>query len=224
MRAEFYHQTPAAILSRRRRRKTTRCPSPRGAPFTQGRALHPGARPPPRGMPSTQGRALHPGACPYQSVRQQTTTICTLPVPLHIAWGSLSLFVGTADPPSPLRPRPKRPTYPSTPLGYGGLGVRPLASVWTFGDHPGSQTEVRIKEDFTSVPESSWMWRKLHQKVQLFQREGGGMLYWPACWVAYKRKSWRAWFQSAAGDGHRHTPCGNNLNYTIWTLYAESVS
>jgi hypothetical protein len=102
--------------------------------------------------------------------------------------------------------------------------VRPLASVWTFGDHPGSQTEVRIKEDFTSVPESSWMWRKLHQKVQLFQREGGGMLYWPACWVAYKRKSWRAWFQSAASDGHRHTPCGNNLNYTIWTLYAESVS
>jgi hypothetical protein len=133
-------------------------------------------------------------AHPYQSVRQQTTTICTLPVPLHIAWGSLSLFVGTADPPSPLRPRPKRPTYPSTPLGYGGLGVRPLASVWTFGDHPGSQTEVRIKQDFTSLPASSWLWRKLHQKVQLFQREGGGMLYWPACRVAYKRKSWRAWF------------------------------
>jgi hypothetical protein len=30
-------------------------------------------------------------------------------------------------------------------------------------------------------------------------------------------------FQSAASDGHRHTPRGHNLNYTIWILYAESV-
>jgi hypothetical protein len=82
-------------------------------------------------------------------------------------------------------------THPSTHLGHGGLGVRPLASLWTFGDHPGRHTEVRIKQDFTSVPESSWLWGKLHQKVQLFHREGGGMVYWPACWVAYKRKSRR---------------------------------
>ncbi len=75
--------------------------------------------------------------------------------------------------------------HPSTHLGHGGLGVRPLASVWTFGDHPGRHTEVRIKHGFTSVPESSWLWRKLHQKV-------GGMVYWPACWVAYKRKSGKA--------------------------------
>ena len=126
--------------------------------------------------------------------------------------------------PPPSHQDQQRHTHPSTHLGYGCLSVRPLASVWTFGDHPGRHTEVRIKHDFTSVPESSWLWRKLHQKVQLFQREGGGTLYWPACWVAYKRKSWRAWFQSAASDGHRHTPCGNNLNYTIWTLYAGSVS
>jgi hypothetical protein len=82
-------------------------------------------------------------------------------------------------------------THTPPHLGHGGLGVRPLASVWTFGDHPSRHTEVRIKHDFTSVPESSWLWRKLHQKVQLFQREGGGMVYWPACWVAYKRKSRR---------------------------------
>jgi hypothetical protein len=31
-------------------------------------------------------------------------------------------------------------------------------------------------------------------------------------------------FQSAESDGHRHTPRGHNLNYTVWTLYAESVS
>jgi hypothetical protein len=30
--------------------------------------------------------------------------------------------------------------------------------------------------------------------------------------------------QSTASDGHCHTPRGHNLNYTIWTLYAESVS
>ena len=30
--------------------------------------------------------------------------------------------------------------------------------------------------------------------------------------------------QSTASDGHRHTPRGHNLNYTIWTLYAETVS
>jgi hypothetical protein len=29
---------------------------------------------------------------------------------------------------------------------------------------------------------------KVHPKVQLFQRKEGGMLYWPACWVAYKKK------------------------------------
>jgi len=109
-----------------------------------------------------------------------------------IAWGSLLLPAPTAGPPSPLIPRQHRYT-PLHPPGACGLGVRPLASLWTFGDHPGRHTEVRIKHDFTSVPESSWLWRKLHQKVQLFQREGGGMVYWPACWVAYKRKSWAAW-------------------------------
>jgi hypothetical protein len=106
------------------------------------------------------------------------------PPPPHIAWGSLSLFVCLPDLSSlPPHQGQQRYTHPSTHLGYGGLGVRPLASVWTFGDHPGSHTEVRIKHDFTS-----WLWRKLHQKVQLFQREGGGMLYR----VAYKRKSRRA--------------------------------
>ncbi len=132
-------------------------------------------------------------ARPYQSVRQQT--ICTIlsPPPPHIAWGSLSLFVYPADLTSPHQSQ-QRPTHLSTHLGYGGLGVRPLALVWTFGDHPGSQTEVMIKHDFNSVPESCWLWRKLHQKVQLFQCREGGILYWPACWVAYKRKSWKAWF------------------------------
>ncbi len=50
------------------------------------------------------------------------------------------------------------------------------------------------------------------------------MLYRPACQVACKRNSWAVGPQSAASDGHRHTPCEHNLYYTIWTLYAESVS
>ena len=53
-----------------------------------------------------------------------------------------------------------------THLGHDGLGVRPLASVWTVGDYPGHHTEVRIRQDFTSVPESSWLRRELHRKVQ----------------------------------------------------------
>jgi hypothetical protein len=51
-----------------------------------------------------------------------------------------------------------------------------------------------------------------------------GILYWPAWWVAYKRKSGRTSHQSAASDRHRHNLRGHNLNYTIWKLYAESVS
>jgi hypothetical protein len=155
--------------------------------------------------------------------------------------------------------------------------VRPLASVWTVGDHPGHHTEVRIKHDFTSVPESSWLWRKLHQKDQQTHTppHTWGMVasvcgLWPQCGhlettqaVTLKSESSRtllqflnlpgcggncirkfscfsmrvgAWctglpaglptkenlgdtsLQSAASDGHRHTPRGHNLNYTIWTL------
>ncbi len=134
-------------------------------------------------------------ARPFQSVRQKfyhLNTSTESSPPSHMAWGLLFLPAPTADPTSSLSPRPKEPTHPSSPVGRGCLGVRPLASVWTFGDHPGRHTEVRIMHNFTSVPESSWLWRKLHRKIQLFQRKGGGMWYWPACWVAYKRKSGRA--------------------------------
>jgi hypothetical protein len=64
-----------------------------------------------------------------------------------------------------------------------------VASIWPFGDNPDGQTEVKIKQVVTSVHETTRLWRKLLPKVQLFQHKEGGMLYWPACWVAYKRKS-----------------------------------
>jgi hypothetical protein len=49
-------------------------------------------------------------------------------------------------------------------------------------------------------------------------------LYRPAYQAAYIRNPRPVGPQSAASDRHRHTPCEHKLNYTIWTLYAESVS
>jgi hypothetical protein len=90
-----------------------------------------------------------------------------------MAWNLLHLPAPTAEPSSLLTPRPwgDHTLLPQTKAegthpGHGGLGVRPLASVWTVGDYPGRHTEVRIRQDFTSVPESSWLRRKLHRKVQ----------------------------------------------------------
>jgi hypothetical protein len=51
------------------------------------------------------------------------------------------------------------------------------------------------------------------------------MLYWPACWVAFLNKIWLRLVLSlqpvidTATTLRRH-----NMNYTIWILYAESVS
>jgi hypothetical protein len=199
-----------------------------------------------------------------------------------MAWYLLLLPAPTADSSSSHQGHGGT-TYPSTHLGHVGLGVRPLASVWTVGDHPGRHTEVRIKQDFTSVPESSWLWRKLYRKVQQTHTPPytWGMVasvcgLWPQCGhleitqaVTLKSGSSMtllqflnlpdfggncirkfscfsvrvgAWctglpaglpikenlgdtsLQSTASYGHPHTPCGHNLNYTIWTLYAESVS
>jgi hypothetical protein len=97
----------------------------------------------------------------------------TFPPP-HIAWGSLLLFVYTDDPPSPSDHGLQRPTYPSSPFEHGILGCGLMASIWPFGDYIGGQTEVKIKQVLTSVHETTRLWRKLHPKVQLFQRKEGG--------------------------------------------------
>jgi hypothetical protein len=69
--------------------------------------------------------------------------------------------------------------------------------------------------------------RKLHSKFSVFQcsQVEKCRLVVPACLPGrlYK-KSQAVGPQSAASDQHRHTPREHNLNYTIWTLYAESVS
>ncbi len=91
------------------------------------------------------------------------------PSPLFIAWGSSpSSFVYQLTTSPSLLSR-QGPTHPSTPFVHGGLGVRPLASVWTFGDNAGRQTEVWIKHVFISVHKFQWLWRKLHSKFSVFQ-------------------------------------------------------
>jgi hypothetical protein len=65
---------------------------------------------------------------------------------------------------------------------------------------------------------------EIPSKSSAISAQDGGILYWPAYWVAYKRKLGDPSLQSAANDRHRHTLRGHNLNYTIWILYAESVS
>ena len=94
--------------------------------------------------------------------------------PFHLSKPSPTYLPATsADSSPPPIPRPwgdhtllPQVKAEETHLGHGGLGVRPLASVWTVGDYPGRHTEVRIRQDFTSVPESSWLRRELHRKVQ----------------------------------------------------------
>ena len=134
---------------------------------------------PPAYQISNKGARFSQGVRPSHKVRapQQLPTISTLqlnfPPPPHMAWNLLHLPAPTADPSSLLTPRPwgdhtllPQTKAEGTHLGHGGLGVRPLASVWTVGDYPGHHTEVRIRQDFTSVPESSWLRRELHRKVQ----------------------------------------------------------
>ena len=50
------------------------------------------------------------------------------------------------------------------------------------------------------------------------------MLYWPAFQDAYKSKSRRACSSVSSQWWTTPHPSEHNLNYTIWTLYAESVS
>jgi len=131
-------------------------------------------------------------------------------------WGALTLITRQPAAPSPflcvhscgpLSPLSllgqQGPTHPSTPFVCSVLGCSLVASVWTFGDNAGDQTEVKIKHVFTAVHEFPWLKRKMHSKVQrvsVSQVEEAGMLYRPACKDAYKRKSWAEGLQSVASD------------------------
>ncbi len=61
-------------------------------------------------------------------------------------------------------------------------------------------------------------------KVQLFQRRKGAFCTGLPPGLPKKENLGGSILQSAASDRHHHTLRGHNLNYTIWILYAESVS
>jgi hypothetical protein len=98
-----------------------------------------------------------------------------------------------------------------------------MVSVRPFGDNAGGQTGVKIKQVFTPVHETTWLWRKLHPKFSCFSVRVQTCCTGLPPRLPIKEIPGEPGFQSAASDGYRHTPRDHNLNYTIWTLYAESV-
>jgi hypothetical protein len=98
-----------------------------------------------------------------------------------------------------------------------------MVSVRPFGDNAGGQTGVKIKKVFTPVHETTWLWRKLHPKFSCFSVRVQTCCTGLPPRLPIKEIPGEPGFLSAASDGHRHTPRDHNLNYTIWTLYAESV-
>jgi hypothetical protein len=98
-----------------------------------------------------------------------------------------------------------------------------MVSVRPFGDNAGGQTGVKIKQVFTPVHETTLLWRKLHPKFSCFSVRVQTCCTGLPPRLPIKEIPGEPGFQSAASDGHRHTPRDHNLNYTIWTLYAESV-
>ena len=98
-----------------------------------------------------------------------------------------------------------------------------MVSVRPFGDNAGGQTGVKIKQVFTPVHETTWLWRKLHPKFSCFSVRVQTCCTGLPPRLPIKEIPGEPGFQSAASDGHRLTPHDHNLNNTIWTLYAESV-
>jgi hypothetical protein len=98
-----------------------------------------------------------------------------------------------------------------------------MVSVRPFGDNAGGQTGVKIKQVFTPVHETTLLWRKLHPKFSCFSVRVQTCCTGLPPRLPIKEIPGEPGFQSAASDGYHHTPRDHNLNYTIWTLYAESV-
>ncbi len=111
------------------------------------------------------------------------------------------------------------PRYPSTAFVYSGLGCGLVATVRTFGDNAGGQTQVKNKCVFTAVREFPRLWRKTHSKFSVFQcGQVGGCRHGLPSRMPIKENPGDPGHQLAANDGHSHTPRKYNLNYTIWTL------
>jgi hypothetical protein len=102
-----------------------------------------------------------------------------------MAWDLLLLPAPTADAPSSPTPRPKEPTHPSSNYEHGILD---MAIQWYHRRSDRSQNH-------NGRYFSSWndlTVKKSASKSSAVSAQEGGILYWPACWVAYKRKPGRA--------------------------------
>jgi hypothetical protein len=193
----------------------------------------------------------HPWARPDQSVRQLWAcpkiikppilgraqinlsgnfgTISTLhldfPPPPHIAWGSLLLTVSTAGPHSPPLIKASRDTH--TPPPIWGM-VASVCGLWPQCGHLETTQAVTLKSgssmtllQFLNHPGCG---ENRIRKFSCFSVRVGACCTGLPAGLPIKENPGEPCYQSAASDGHRHTPRGHNLNYTIWTLYAESVS
>ena len=122
-------------------------------------------------MPSTQGSSLHPGAHPYQSVRQQTTTIYTSPVPPPTKPGapSPSLFTQLILPP----PSDKGQRDPHTPLPLLCM-VASVCGLWVQCGHLETTQAVRLKSGSSrTLPQFLNLPGCGENCIRKFQHEGG---------------------------------------------------
>ncbi len=133
---------------------------------------------------------------PYQSVRQHATISTLLqdfPPPPHIAWGSLLLSVANSWSSLPPHTKARGTHIPLLPFWAWYPLMRPHGldmAIWRY------HRQSDWSQDHDGRYFSSWndlAVEKTASKSSVVSAQEGGMLYWPACWVAYKRKSRRAW-------------------------------
>jgi hypothetical protein len=134
------------------------------------------------------------------------------------------LSVPTADPPSPLI-KASRDTH--TPPPIWGM-VASVCGLWPQCGHLETTQAITLKSgssmtllQFLNLPGCG---ENCIRKFSCFRVRVGACCTGLPAGLPIKENPGEPGFQSAASDGHRHTPRGHNLNYTIWTLYAESVS
>ncbi len=125
---------------------------------------------------------------PFQSTKQLWAQALTSinQATLNNTWPGTCFFYlpQQLTPPSSPKPRTNGPTYPSTPFEHGILWCGLVASIWPSGDITDGQVDT-----FSSWID--WTVKKSASKSSAVSAQEEGILYWPAFWVAYKRKSGR---------------------------------
>ena len=136
---------------------------------------------------------------------------------------SSSLCAQLISPPSHI----KASRGPHTPPPLLGM-VASVCGLWPQCGHLETTQAVRLKSgssmtllQFLNLPGCC---ENCIRKFSCFSVRVGACCTGLPAGLPIKENPGEPGLQSAASDGHRHTPRGHNLNYTIWILYAESVS